>query len=219
MIGNPVDYDNKFKDKFPVFPSHLDVELRRYIDLIPGKEILDLGIGQGRNSIPLSEFGFNVTGVDYSKKYLELCKNSSSNLNLIHSDIRKFDIAKNKYDLILSTYVLHFFHKDDSYNIMNSIKQNLRNNGLVYIALFSKEDPKFDKYLKSKDLEFLGNNIFHSVPNDTYISFFDKGEILDIFNDFKTLYISEEYSLEKSHDDNHYTGVIKYIGMKKKSSN
>ena len=43
MIGNPVDYDNKFKDEFPIFPAKLDSELKTYLNLIPGKEILDLG--------------------------------------------------------------------------------------------------------------------------------------------------------------------------------
>ncbi|MFR5682961.1 MAG: class I SAM-dependent methyltransferase [Clostridia bacterium] len=89
MIGNPVDYDKKFKSDFPIFPAKFDSELKRYLNLVPGKEVLDLRIGQGRNSIPLSELDFKVTGVDYSTKCLEICKNSCSKLNLIQSDIRK----------------------------------------------------------------------------------------------------------------------------------
>ena len=88
MIGNPVDYDKKFKENFPKFPAKLDLELKRYLNLVPGKEVLDLGIGQGRNSIPLTELGFNITGVDYSTKCLEICKNTCKKLNLVQSDIR-----------------------------------------------------------------------------------------------------------------------------------
>ena len=80
MIGNPINYDKKFKDKFPIFPAKFDPALKRYLHLIPGKEVLDLGIGQGTNSIPLAELGFNVTGVDYSIKYLEICKNNCNKL-------------------------------------------------------------------------------------------------------------------------------------------
>ena len=214
MVGNPVDYDKKFKDNFPIFPSKLDVELRRYLDLIPGKNVLDLGIGQGRNSIPLAKLDFNVSGVDYSTKCLNICRENCPNLNLIQSDIRKFNIENDKYDLILSTYVLHFLHKDDSYNIINSIKENLKINGLVYIGVFSKEDPKFNKHLNSSDMELLDNNIFRNKLNDTYISFFTKDEILKLFKDFKTLYVSQEYSLEQNNDSPHYAGIIKYIGMK-----
>ena len=53
MIGNPVNYDKKYKGEFPIHPAKLDWDLKRYLKLIPGKEVLDLGIGQGRNSIPL----------------------------------------------------------------------------------------------------------------------------------------------------------------------
>ena len=125
MIGNPIDYDKKFKDNLPIFPPKFDPELRRYINLVPGKEVLDLGIGQGRNSIPLADLGFNVTGVDFSTKYLEFCKKTCDKLNLIHSDIRAFNIEKDKYNLIHSRFVLHFFHKQDSYEIIKNIKENL----------------------------------------------------------------------------------------------
>ena len=214
MIGNPVDYDKKFIDCFPIFPAKLDFELRRYLNLIPGKEVLDLGIGQGRNSIPLANLGFNVTGVDYSTKCLDICRNNSSKLNLVRSDVRDFEIERNKYDLILSSYVLHFLHKDDSYKIMQSMKENLNPDGLIYIQVFSTKDPKFNKNTLSHDFELLDNNIFHNLSNDTYISFFTKEEILEIFRDLKTIYISEEYSLELSNQEPHYAGVVKYIGKK-----
>ena len=137
MLGNPVNYDKKFKENFPIFPAKIDLELKRYLNLVPGKEVLDLGIGQGRNSIPLAELGFNVTGVDYSTKCLEVCKNTCNKLNLVQSDIRTFDIEKDKYDMIISGYVLHFLHKNDSYQIIKNIKNNLKNNGIVYISVFS----------------------------------------------------------------------------------
>lgn len=216
MIGSPVDYDKKFRDNFPIFPAKLDFELRRYLNLIPGKEVLDLGIGQGRNSIPLADLGFKVTGVDYSTKCLDICKNTCPKLNLIRSDVRTFEIEKNKYDLILSSYVLHFLHKDDSYKIMQSMKENLNPDGLIYIQVFSTEDPKFNKNTLSHDFELLNNNIFHNLVNDTYISFFTKAEILDNFRDLKTIHISEEYSLELARQEPHYAGVIKYIGKKNK---
>ena len=214
MIGNPVDYDKKFKENFPKFPAKLDIELKRYLNLVPGKEVLDLGIGQGRNSIPLAELGFNVTGVDYSTKCLEICKNTCNKLNLVQSDIRTFDIEKDKYDMILSGYVLHFLHKNDSYKIVENIKNNIKDHGIVYISVFSLEDPRFIKRSTSSDFEILDNNILHNKINDTYVSFFSKEEILNLFSDFKTIFVSEEYCLEQNVETPHYAGVIKYIGQK-----
>lgn len=214
MIGNPVNYDKKYKGEFPIHPVKLDLDLKRYLNLLPGNEVLDLGIGQGRNSISLVELGYNVTGVDYSTKCLEICKNNCPKLNLIQSDIRAFPIEKNKYDLISSRYVLHFFHKDDTYKIIKNIKENLKSNGLVYISVFSLEDPKLIRHTNSPNFEILENNIFHHTVNDTYVSFFAKNEILDLFSDFKTISIAEEYCLDLGGDTPHYSGIIKYIGQK-----
>lgn len=214
MIGNPIDYDKKFKDNLPIFPPKFDPELRRYINLVPGKEVLDLGIGQGRNSIPLADLGFNVTGVDFSTKYLEFCKKTCDKLNLIHSDIRTFNIEKDKYDLIHSRFVLHFFHKQDSYEIIKNIKENLKIDGMIYIYVFSIYDPRFQEYTNSLEFDCLENNIFHHKTSDTYISFFTKDEILNLFKDFKTICISDEYCLEFAKETPRYTGFIKYIGKK-----
>ena len=214
MLGNPIDYDKKFKDKFPILPAKFDPELKRYLKLVSGKNVLDLGIGQGTNSIPLSNLDFNVTGVDYSSKCLEICKNNCDKLNLIQSDIRKFNIENNKYDLIISRCVLHFLHKDDSYKIMKSMKENIKKNGLIYINVFSTQDPRLTKNSTSKDFEVLDNNVLHNKINNTYISFFTKEEILELFTDLKTIYISEEYCLDLGFGDAHYAGVIKYIGQK-----
>ena len=93
MIGNPINYDKKQTDKLPNTQAKIAPELRRYMKLIEGKEVLDLGIGQGQNSIFLSNFGFQVTGVDYSKQALEISKENCPNLNLVQDDIRNFNIG------------------------------------------------------------------------------------------------------------------------------
>ena len=211
---NPVDYDKKYKGEFPKFLPKMDSELKKYLKLIDGKEVLDLGIGQGQNSISLANLGFTVTGVDYSNNCLDICKSNCPELNLVQSDVRSFKIEKDKYDLILSRCVLHFLHKDDAYEIMKEMKDNLKENGLIYLYIFSTEDPLFKKYSSCENFEVIENNIFHNKVNDTYISFYTKEEVLNIFSDLKTVYISQEYSLDLGHGEPHYHGVIKYIGKK-----
>ncbi len=45
MIGKPVNYDKRYKNEFPIFEAKLDYELEKYLNLISGKKVLDLGIG------------------------------------------------------------------------------------------------------------------------------------------------------------------------------
>ena len=150
----------------------------------------------------LSNFGFNVTGVDISNESLKYIEENfdCANLTLINKDVREFEIEKNKYDLILSSNVLHFMPKEDFLKIIKKIKENLKEDGLIYISVFSKEDPssKLNKHFKE----------------NTCISYFSKEEILDIFSDFTTILISDEYSLDLVHGNPHYHGMIKYVGKK-----
>lgn len=177
-------------------------ELRKYIKLLNGKEVLDLGVGKGYNSVLLSNFGFNVTGVDISNESLKYIEENfdCSNLTLINKDVRKFEIEKNKYDLILSSNVLHFMPKEDFLKIIKKIKENLKEDGLIYISVFSKEDPS--------------SKLNKDFKENTCISYFSKEEILDIFSDFTTILISDEYSLDLVHGNPHYHGMIKYVGKK-----
>ena len=177
-------------------------ELRKYIKLLNGKEVLDLGVGKGYNSVLLSNFGFNVTGVDISNESLKYIEENfdCANLTLINKDVRKFEIEKNKYDLILSSNVLHFMPKEDFLKIIKKIKENLKEDGLIYISVFSKEDPS--------------SKLNKDFKENTCISYFSKEEILDIFSDFTTILISDEYSLDLVHGNPHYHGMIKYVGKK-----
>ena len=109
---------------------------------------------------------------------------------------------------------MHFFHKYDSYEIIKNIKDNIKIDGMVYIYVFSTNDPRFQKYTNSAEFDKLENNIFHHKTRDTYISFFTKDEILDLFKDFKTICISDEYSLDLGGKTPQYCGFIKYIGKK-----
>ena len=56
--------------------------------------------------------------------------------------------------------------------------------------------------------------IVKKVSDNTYSSYFSKKEILELFSDFNTILISDEYSMDLGHGNPHYHGIIKYIGQK-----
>lgn len=215
MIGKPIDYDKKYINNSSIWnKASLDYEISKYLKLLNGKNVLDLGIGEGQNSIILSNLGYNITGVDCSKKSLDICRSRCPNIELIEKDIRTFEIEPNKYDLIMSRCVLHFLHKTDVNNIIKEMKDNIKANGLIYISVFSTNNPSLKNKCNNKDFVSLENNVFHKISDDTYSSYFSKNEILNLFSDFTTILISNEYSMDLSHGNPHYHGIIKYIGQK-----
>ena len=208
MKGNPVNCES-----YNVKNLKLDEPLERYLNLVNGNNVLDLGIGQGKCSVPLARQSFNVTGVDLSNTALEACKDIP-NLTFVQDDIRNFKIEMNKYNLIISRCLLHFLHKDDVHEIIKKIKDGLCSGGMVYLSVFSIADPGFKKHAINSDFDKLDNNIFYKRSENTYMSYFTKKEILDLFADFKTIMVSDEFSLDLSHGKPHYHGIIKYLGRK-----
>jgi len=74
----------------------------------PGRA-LDVGMGQGRNSLFLARLGWEVTGVDIADKAVKLAQEEAARLGLkVHcvcADIAAFDIGKAQWDLIVGVYM------------------------------------------------------------------------------------------------------------------
>ncbi len=78
-----VEYDKYYQTENlfgKAYPELIDF----YAKVEEKGELLDLGCGQGRDSIPLAKLGFSVTGIDYSKvgiKQLSKKKKINEHLN------------------------------------------------------------------------------------------------------------------------------------------
>ena len=74
----------------------------------PGRA-LDLGMGQGRNSLFLARLGWDVTGIDISGKGIDLALKEAARLGLkikcVVSNISAFDVGRDRWDLIVGTYM------------------------------------------------------------------------------------------------------------------
>jgi ubiquinone/menaquinone biosynthesis C-methylase UbiE len=75
--------------------------------MIPGTA-LEIGMGQGRNTIAIARLGWNVTGIDISdegiRQALAEAKKQNVNIRAIMEDADKFEYGNNVYDLIYATF-------------------------------------------------------------------------------------------------------------------
>jgi len=62
-----------------------------YFSSIPVNEVLDIGSGYGRHSRTLADQGFKITGIDISKRAIEIAKSKSSEPLYLVGDIRTFE--------------------------------------------------------------------------------------------------------------------------------
>ncbi len=85
--------------------------LNLIVNSVPaGGSVLDLGCGTGE---PLAQFfigkGFKITGIDGSKKMIELCKKRFPSERWIISDMRNINLNQ-QFDVVLAWH--SFFHLD-----------------------------------------------------------------------------------------------------------
>jgi 2-polyprenyl-3-methyl-5-hydroxy-6-metoxy-1,4-benzoquinol methylase len=75
--------------------------------LKPGRA-LEIGMGQGRNSVYLAKLGWDVTGFDISETGMSLARKSAADagvkLRTINKSIEEFDYGVDQWDLIVATY-------------------------------------------------------------------------------------------------------------------
>ena len=81
----------------------------------PGKA-LDIGMGQGRNSLFLAALGWDVTGFDISDVGVKQAQAEAAKRNLkinaMVGDVDKFDYGKSRYDLIVGLYMHEYLTRN-----------------------------------------------------------------------------------------------------------
>lgn len=112
--------------------------------------ILDIPCGIGRISIPLAELGHKVTGIDYSRAFLEEAikfGNSSThkeNLSFINADMHKLDSVINtgkKFDLIVNYWTsFGYGTREEDLKFLISLRKLAHSFSILLIETWHREN-------------------------------------------------------------------------------
>ncbi len=179
---------------------------------------LDIGAGEGRNCVYLAKSGFEVVAVEKTKegteKIRQVAEKDNLSIKIENTDIRSFNFPSEEYSLIISVTALDFLMFSDFQKIAKKIKSSLSPGGVLYLSVFSTEDPFFKK-LKEKNFEMVENNTFFLPKKDMFRHFFSKEELEETFENL-TIIKNENFSFEdKGHGDPHFHNTIDFIAQKK----
>ena len=142
------DLNGKFKPlhKFnPIRIEYIKQNVIEHFNIINSQKpldklsLLDIGCGGGLVSEPMYKLGAKVTGIDASKKNINIAK--------IHAKKNKLKICyltaspeklkiKNKFDVILNMEIIE--HVPDLNNFIKSCVSLLKKNGIMFIATINR---------------------------------------------------------------------------------
>jgi len=127
---------NNPKNPQLIYEREVDPKLDDLIyDLEPGAKILDLGCGDGTDSLYFQSKGFDVTALDLSSVVVDELNNKGVKSSVY--DISEANIPGN-YDLIYSRLSLHYFDRFQLSQILNDIKNKLNDGGCLYFTVKSQ---------------------------------------------------------------------------------
>jgi len=127
-------YDEHYKEE-EYFGAPYKGLIDFFRDYEPKGRVLDLGCGQGRDSIPIALMGYDVTAVDYSKVGISQVKNKALsagvNINTLVGDVYQMNIDQS-IDIVLLDSMLHFYKNDleKESTLVKRILDDLRGGGI-----------------------------------------------------------------------------------------
>jgi len=119
------------------------VEVGLFDKYVKGTDILDVGIGTGRASLPLLKKGLRVTGVDSSQAMLDECKRQAGELpiHLQVGDVCALPFPEGGFDSLISLNVMtHFPHWQD---VLSEWRRVVKPGGRIIFDIYSMDHLSF----------------------------------------------------------------------------
>jgi SAM-dependent methyltransferase len=147
---------------------------------VTGGKVLDLGCGVGEPfSAAFIERGWSVTGVDFSRRMLELAAKYVPDMKTIHADMRDVKFATDHFDAVTLIYSLFHVPRNDHPVLFKKIFDWLRPHGKLLFTYATQEytgKVEFDGYK-----EFMGQELYysHKTPHQLYADLERLGFIIE----------------------------------------
>lgn len=131
----------------PEFPSPFALEVARQLgQKFPSVEyLLDVGCGNGRDSIYFQSLGWQVTGIDASQAAIESARRRfpKTDVNFMRRDVTELPASPvGGWGVIYSRFVLHAITLYEEYQFFQQAREKIAPSGMLLIEARSVNDPR-----------------------------------------------------------------------------
>jgi tellurite methyltransferase len=179
-----------------------------------GGEALDLGCGEGRNSVLLARYGYHVHAIDASSQGIQKLEKYArlqgwETIEGEVADVRKVHLATNFYDAIVAVTILDHITEEEGKTVAQTMIDALKADGFVFIEAFTVHDPAANANRNEDEtISETASFVQH---------YFDEGELTSWFSTLQILKYEEFMKYDDSHGEPHYHGLARLIGRKPKT--
>ena len=184
------NYDQAY-GQADLFGSEASPLLSRFSrHLSQGASVLDIGVGQGRNALPLARSGFTVTGIDPSavavRTVSRLAATEGLPLTAIQARFEDFQ-QDDPFEAMLCFGLMQILDPVGVGALAEICRRCLAPAGLLFLTAWHVGDPSFARL--QEEWKAVGNNCFRSREAEPRHRFFLGSEqILEFFPGWEVLH-------------------------------
>jgi 2-polyprenyl-3-methyl-5-hydroxy-6-metoxy-1,4-benzoquinol methylase len=124
----------KYSSSYGANPEY-NYFLEELMTVVRKGKILDLGCGDGMPiSKHLFDHGYDIVGVDVSKKMITAAKKNVPKAEFIHEDAGKIELEQQSYDGVVALFVLNHFPKKELEKLMIKVSKAVKEDGGILVG-------------------------------------------------------------------------------------
>ena len=129
--------------------------------LLPGSNIIELGSGDGRDSIFFAKEGHFVTGLDQSEEACSIAREKVKSLNINSVVFNQSDFTKDRFenykevDGFYSRFTLHSINEFEEDRVLENVSNKVKKGALFLIEARTIKDPLMGEGERISDNEFM----------------------------------------------------------------
>jgi tellurite methyltransferase len=197
------DWDREYSSTPTLFGNEPAPMLVEHADAIERTlPVLDVGCGQGRNTLFLARCDLDVHALDPSTVAVDQTRLAAAAEDLristqigVLEDVHR---PANGFGSILVFGLIPILTRAQIDEMVTSIQSLMAPGGLLFVTAFTTADPKHE--IHGREWTEVGKNSFQSPKGDirTYL---EPGELIELFRDWQVVSIWEDLGPEHRHGD------------------
>ncbi len=150
------------------------------------KTLIDLGCGNGRDSLFFARKGLHVTAADFSESDLDQLrklveKKKLANIEVVRQDITRLKFEPNSFDVIYAHLSLHYFTDKATKRIFNQLHSLLKKDGLLFVKCKSTDDMLYGRgRAQEKNMYSFRGHVRHFFDKEYMSALLAKFSMVDV---------------------------------------
>lgn len=139
-------------------------------------KVLDIGFGTGILTKKLYDDGYEIYGIDFSQRMIEIAKDKMPLASLIQYDFSKGlpeEIKDNSFDYIISTYAMHHLEDEEKSKFIKRLGNYLSKDGKIIIGDITFKTRELLEQCKSSYNDLWDDEEVYFVYDELKESLFD----------------------------------------------